>query len=175
MVWPVTYRGIVTGLRTHDIVFPVPTIMMALARMSEGLLPSANTSNRFTVQMLQHRDIADYDSATKWTRTDAIEKIESVEAAFESWRAIRNEHAAQNFLVTLLLRERKNQAEVRWFSRRSLGDAANVDSTWAKSGRQRPVTGQNALRLDADTVVYGSANPLFAAEITFGGLHRNMS
>jgi uncharacterized protein (UPF0332 family) len=60
------------------------------------------------VQMLQHRHTADYDSSTKWTRTDTLEKIESVEAAFVSWRAIRAEHDAQNFLVTLLLRERKN-------------------------------------------------------------------
>jgi len=60
------------------------------------------------VLMLQHRHTADYDSSTKWTRTDTPEKIESVEAAFQSWRAIRTEHEVQNFLVTLLLRERKN-------------------------------------------------------------------
>ena len=60
------------------------------------------------VQMLQSRHTADYDSSTKWTRTDADAKVESVVAAFQSWRAIRNEHAAQNFLVTLLLKERKN-------------------------------------------------------------------
>ena len=34
-------------------------------------------------------------------------KIKSVEAAFQSWAAIRTEHEAQNFLVTLLLKERK--------------------------------------------------------------------
>jgi uncharacterized protein (UPF0332 family) len=60
------------------------------------------------VLMLQHRHSADYDGATKWTRTDVLEKIESVEAAFQSWREIREEHEAQNFLVTLLLKERKN-------------------------------------------------------------------
>ena len=59
------------------------------------------------VLMLQHRHSADYDGATKWTRTDVLEKIESVEAAFASWRDIREEHDAQNFLVTLLLKERK--------------------------------------------------------------------
>jgi len=59
------------------------------------------------VRMLQHRHTADYDGSTKWTRTDTLEKIESVEAAFLSWRAIRDKHDAQNFLVTLLLRERK--------------------------------------------------------------------
>lgn len=59
------------------------------------------------VEMLQHRHTADYNGAIKWSRTDVLEKIESVEAAFQSWRAIRDEHEAQNFLVTLLLKERK--------------------------------------------------------------------
>ncbi len=58
------------------------------------------------VLMLQHRHTADYDSSTKWSRTDVLEKIESVEAAFQSWREIRDEHEAQNFLVTLLLKPR---------------------------------------------------------------------
>jgi uncharacterized protein (UPF0332 family) len=60
------------------------------------------------VEMLQHRHTADYDGSAKWSRTDVLEKIESVEAAFLSWREIRDEHEAQNFLVTLLLKERKN-------------------------------------------------------------------
>jgi uncharacterized protein (UPF0332 family) len=60
------------------------------------------------VFMRQHRETADYDSSVRWTRTDALEKIQSVEAAFESWNAVRDDHEAQNFLVTLLLRERKN-------------------------------------------------------------------
>src|SRR5262249_46797018 len=38
------------------------------------------------VDMQQHREIADYDNSTKWTRTDTLDKIKSVEAAFESWR-----------------------------------------------------------------------------------------
>jgi uncharacterized protein (UPF0332 family) len=60
------------------------------------------------VRMRQYREIADYDSSVNWTRTDALEKIQSVDAAFESWSAIRDEHEAQNFLVTLLLKERRN-------------------------------------------------------------------
>lgn len=60
------------------------------------------------VDMLQHRTTADYNGAIKWSRTDVLEKIESVEAAFQSWHEIRDEHEAQNFLVTLLLRERRN-------------------------------------------------------------------
>lgn len=60
------------------------------------------------VDMLQHRHTADYNGAVRWTRTDVLEKIQSVEEAFESWRAIRDEPEAQNFLVTLSLKERRN-------------------------------------------------------------------
>ena len=63
-------------------------------------------TNTFVV-MLQHRHTADYNGAIKWTRTDTLDKIQLVEAAFESWREIREEPVAQNFLVTLLLRDRK--------------------------------------------------------------------
>ena len=58
-------------------------------------------------KMLQHRHAADYDGSIKWTRTDTLDKIDSVQAAFLSLEAIRTGHDAQNFLVTLLLRERK--------------------------------------------------------------------
>src|SRR5579871_1554374 len=59
------------------------------------------------VIMLEHRHAADYDNARKWTRTDTLEKIESVEAAFLSWRKIREEDDTQNFLATLLLKGRR--------------------------------------------------------------------
>jgi uncharacterized protein (UPF0332 family) len=58
-------------------------------------------------QMYQQRQIADYDTSSKWGRTDVLEKIESVQAAFNSWREVHDETEAQNFLVTLLLKERK--------------------------------------------------------------------
>jgi uncharacterized protein (UPF0332 family) len=59
------------------------------------------------LRMLQHRQTADYDNSIRWTRTDALETIQSVATAFESWKLIRKEPAAQNFLVTLLIKERK--------------------------------------------------------------------
>jgi uncharacterized protein (UPF0332 family) len=62
---------------------------------------------RTFVQMLQDRQTADYDNSTSWTRTDALAAVKLVKTAFESWRVIGKEPAAQNFLVTLLLRERK--------------------------------------------------------------------
>ena len=59
------------------------------------------------VQMYQQRQIADYNNSRKWGRTDVLQKIDTVESAFQSWHEIGNEAEAQNFLVTLLLKERK--------------------------------------------------------------------
>lgn len=59
------------------------------------------------VDMLQQRHAADYDGLKKWTRVDARESIAAVQDAFSSWKVIRDHHDAQNFLVTLLLKDRR--------------------------------------------------------------------
>lgn len=56
------------------------------------------------VTMLQHRHTADYDAATKWSRTDTLDKIQSVEAAFASWRDIREERSRRTFSSRCCLR-----------------------------------------------------------------------
>jgi uncharacterized protein (UPF0332 family) len=51
----------------------------------------------------QHeRHTADYDNAERWTRTDALSLIAKVDTAFQSWRAIRDNPAAQAYLISLL-------------------------------------------------------------------------
>ena len=57
--------------------------------------------------MLQHRHTADYDGSKVWSRVETWERIDAVHEAFASWKAIKNDHEAQDFLVTLLLKERK--------------------------------------------------------------------
>jgi hypothetical protein len=51
----------------------------------------------------QRRHTADYDDAFPWPRTNAIGQIDLVSDAFADWRAIRTQHAAQDFLLTLFL------------------------------------------------------------------------
>jgi len=58
-------------------------------------------------EMLEHRHTADYNGEKIWSRTDVLQEIASVEAAFRSWEEIRDEPEAQNFLLRLLLRGRK--------------------------------------------------------------------
>ncbi|MGO9262884.1 MAG: hypothetical protein ACLQU1_42385 [Bryobacteraceae bacterium] len=50
----------------------------------------------------QQRLAADYDNAMQWTRSDVVALIKDVDSAFQSWRAIREEPAAQAYLISLL-------------------------------------------------------------------------
>jgi hypothetical protein len=46
-------------------------------------------------QAQQQRHTADYDNAKQWTRTETLELIQQVTLAFHSWRAVRDQSAAQ--------------------------------------------------------------------------------
>jgi uncharacterized protein (UPF0332 family) len=50
----------------------------------------------------QKREEADYDTGKEWDQKDVEQQIFAVAAAFESWRAIREEPVAQAYLVSLL-------------------------------------------------------------------------
>jgi uncharacterized protein (UPF0332 family) len=54
------------------------------------------------IQVQQKRNDADYDTGKEWTQTDVLTQIDAVSAAFENWRAIRDEPVAQAYLVSLL-------------------------------------------------------------------------
>lgn len=54
------------------------------------------------INLQQMRNRADYDTGKVWDQTDALKSITEVEAAFESWKAIRDESEAQAFLVSML-------------------------------------------------------------------------
>ncbi len=54
------------------------------------------------VEAQQDRHRADYDNAKMWSQTEALARIDAVRDAFKSWRAIRNEDIAQDFLLSLL-------------------------------------------------------------------------
>ena len=58
------------------------------------------------VKMQQQRHLADYDGSMRWTRTDVLAQLDSVSQAFENWKAIRQQDLAQDFLPTLLIKER---------------------------------------------------------------------
>ena len=58
------------------------------------------------IQAQQQRHTADYDNSTQWTRTEALAQIAAVNAAFHSWKTIRNDNLAQDCLVYLLVKER---------------------------------------------------------------------
>jgi uncharacterized protein (UPF0332 family) len=58
------------------------------------------------IEAQEQRHIADYDNSKQWTRTEVLSQIATVDAAFQSWRVIRNEDMAQDWLVSLLVKDR---------------------------------------------------------------------
>jgi hypothetical protein len=58
------------------------------------------------VQLQQKREFADYDCSVELSSDHARLAIGQAERAFESWEIIRNEQIAQDYLFSLLIRER---------------------------------------------------------------------
>ena len=60
------------------------------------------------IQAQQRRNDADYNTAKEWTPVEVDTQIASVNEAFKAWNIIRDEAAAQAYLVSLLgARERR--------------------------------------------------------------------
>ena len=57
-------------------------------------------------QLQEKRHTADYDNTIIWTRTDALTQVRAAEHAFLTWKSIRKERIAQDFLVSMLLKHR---------------------------------------------------------------------
>jgi uncharacterized protein (UPF0332 family) len=58
------------------------------------------------VELQQARHAADYDYSARLDKTEVLKRIDTARAAFESWKLIRKEKLAQDYLVALLVRER---------------------------------------------------------------------
>jgi len=55
------------------------------------------------MRLQQRRHIADYDSSKRWTRTEVLNDIKRASDAFDSWKVIRKETIADDFLLQLLI------------------------------------------------------------------------
>lgn len=69
---------------------------------SEDLKRVAQT---FT-ELQQYRHLADYDNSEGWSRTEVLDRIHRAKEAFASWRRIRHEQIAQDYLLSLLVDRR---------------------------------------------------------------------
>lgn len=59
------------------------------------------------IELYENRQIADYDNATQWTRSEVLEQINLVEQAFTSWRTIREKPLAADFLLSFFVKDRR--------------------------------------------------------------------
>jgi hypothetical protein len=60
------------------------------------------------IDLQQNRHAADYSYLKKWSRTEAQSHVDTAAAAFASWKAIQHEKLAKDYLVSLLIKERKD-------------------------------------------------------------------
>jgi len=59
------------------------------------------------VDLQDKRHTADYDNSAVWDPTEALEEVERAKRAFATWRLIRNQEIAQEYLVSLLIKPRE--------------------------------------------------------------------
>jgi uncharacterized protein (UPF0332 family) len=59
------------------------------------------------VDLQQARHLADYDNATSWTRLEVLTHIDGAKVAFEMWDKVKEQNAAQDFLLSLFTSDRK--------------------------------------------------------------------
>lgn len=64
-----------------------------------------NVARAFS-QLFEDRRLADYDVAVQWSRVEVLTEIDLVEQAFASWHAIRSQDIANDYLLSLFVRER---------------------------------------------------------------------
>jgi len=60
-------------------------------------------------ELYEHRQTADYDNSTQWSRSEVLALIDLVKEAFESLNAIRSESIANDYLLSLFVRERQQK------------------------------------------------------------------
>ena len=58
------------------------------------------------VRLQDKRHVADYDNTTIWTRTEALDLVDSAERAIEDWKLIRAERIAQAYLLSMIVKKR---------------------------------------------------------------------
>lgn len=69
-----------------------------------------NVADTF-VQAQYHRNEADYNIARRWELTEVLLHIDIIAEAFKSWNMIREDPAAQAYLVSMLPSKERRQNE----------------------------------------------------------------
>jgi hypothetical protein len=64
-------------------------------------------------QAQYHRNEGDYNTAREWNPTEVLLHIDLIVDAFKSWNIIREEPAAQAYLVSMLSKDRKQSERPR--------------------------------------------------------------
>ena len=78
----------------------------SFAGAAPAVVDSLKTIAKSFSRLQSSRHTADYDNATTWTHTQALEEVTTAASAFTLWHSIKSEKIAQDYLVSLLVRPR---------------------------------------------------------------------
>lgn len=60
------------------------------------------------IDLQQNRHAADYSYLKKWSRTEVQSHVDTAATAFAAWRSIQHEKLAKDYLISLLIKERRD-------------------------------------------------------------------
>jgi hypothetical protein len=60
------------------------------------------------IDLQQNRHAADYSYLKKWTRTEVQSHVDTAATAFAAWKSIQYEKLAKDYLISLLIKERRD-------------------------------------------------------------------
>jgi len=60
------------------------------------------------IDLQQNSHAADYSYCKKWSRTEAQSHVDTAATALAAWKTIQHQKLAKDYLVSLLIKERKD-------------------------------------------------------------------
>jgi len=96
-------RSILARTFDHGKMKGICSDVLEAAKGGGNVSPELGTVSRNFIQLQQHRHTADYDNSRQWSRTDVLNVLKLATDAFEAWRAISTQDAAQDYLLQLFL------------------------------------------------------------------------
>ena len=81
--------------------------MKAACSTPQGANSDLRTVAAVFINLQQMRHLADYDYSTVFTRTEVLQRIDTVRQAFVHWQRVKGTDEAQDFLLAMIAPDRR--------------------------------------------------------------------
>ncbi|HEY3740558.1 MAG TPA: hypothetical protein VGL53_11975 [Bryobacteraceae bacterium] len=80
--------------------------ILKIAKSGNPVAPELLVVTRNFIRLQEQRHKADYDNSKSWSRDETLVELKLASDAFDAWRTLRAQDAAQDFLLDLFLPKR---------------------------------------------------------------------